>query len=234
MNMFTCRSRRECRYKKGFGIIGIVLAVGIIAILAVFAFRDGKSDNIFSQQRAIPDSALNAVEQAEELKKSIERSQLLSDSKMVSMNISSSAFKEGELIPVEYTCDSNSQAGGKNPPLTISDVHPDAKSLVLLMDDPDAPSGTWVHWIVWNIDPTITEIAVDTVPENSVEGKTSFGSNGYGGPCPPSGTHRYFFKLFALDTMLNIPQTSDITVLQQAMGDHVLVDATTMGIYSRD
>ena len=148
------------------------------------------------------------------------------------MNISTSAFANGAPIPKKYTCDGEDI----NPTLSISGVHPDAKSLVLIMDDPDASVGTWIHWVVWNIHPRIAEIPEDSVPEDGIEGRTSFGKSGYGGPCPHqgTGTHRYFFKLYELDTLLNIPLTSDVVVVQEAMKGHVIGDAVAMGTYSRD
>src|SRR3989344_873103 len=117
------------------------------------------------------------------------------------MNLSSPAFEHHQPIPAKYTCDGENI----NPLLQFSDIPDSTKSLVLIMDDPDAPAGLWVHWTIWNIDPGTAEIAENSVPPGSIEGVTSFGKPGYGGPCPPSGTHRYFFKFFALDTKLDIP-----------------------------
>src|SRR3989338_8309084 len=116
------------------------------------------------------------------------------------MNLTSLAFQHQGKIPSKYTCD----GADVNPPLAISDVPPNAKSLVLIMDDPDAlkPAGkVWDHWIVWNIDPNKNIIYDNTVP--GIQGVNSVGKNSYGGPRPPDGTHRYFFKLYALDTKLN-------------------------------
>ncbi|MBS3101421.1 YbhB/YbcL family Raf kinase inhibitor-like protein [Candidatus Woesearchaeota archaeon] len=119
------------------------------------------------------------------------------------MKLTSPAFAHNGAVPSEFTCDSSDVS----PPLTISDVPSNAKSLVLIMDDPDAPVGTWDHWIVFNIPPSAKEIAKGTEPKGTA-GKNSWGRTGYGGPCPPSGTHRYFFKLYALDTQLNLPEGS--------------------------
>src|SRR3989338_10824520 len=116
------------------------------------------------------------------------------------MNITSSAFKEGESMPAIYTCEGRNI----NPPLRFGNVPSTAVSLALIVDDPDAPMGTWVHWTMWNIDPAITEIGENSVPAGAVQGLTSSNKNAYGGPCPPSGTHRYFFKLYALDTLLDL------------------------------
>ena len=146
------------------------------------------------------------------------------------MKIESSAFKNGELIPSRYTCD----ADNVSPPLLISDVPAGSKSLALIMDDPDAPGGTWVHWTVWNIDTETSEIAEASLPENAIEGTTSFGVPGYGGPCPPSGIHRYFFKLYALDTLLQLPPETTIDGLEKVMNGHTIAEASYMGRYNRE
>ncbi|HEY6007196.1 MAG TPA: YbhB/YbcL family Raf kinase inhibitor-like protein, partial [Geobacteraceae bacterium] len=110
--------------------------------------------------------------------------------KMGKMHVSSPAFAHGSSIPTVHTCDGRDAS----PPLDIGGVPEEAKSLVLIMDDPDAPVGTWVHWVVWNIPPGTGEIWESSLPPGSVEGRNSWKRNGYGGPCPPSGSHRYFFK----------------------------------------
>jgi len=145
------------------------------------------------------------------------------------MKIESNAFKYGETIPQKYTCDGEDI----NPTLRISDVHLDAKSLVLIVDDPDAPGGTWIHWVVWNIHPSVREIPEGSVPEGGIEGRTSSEHKGYSGPRPPSGVHRYFFKLYALDMMLNIPLTSNVEDVAEAMKGHLVADAKLMGTYER-
>ncbi len=145
------------------------------------------------------------------------------------MQIKSSAFDHNAPIPSKYTCD------GENisPPLTISDIPENTVSLAIIADDPDAPGGTWVHWVVWNIDPETSEIEEGQVPLHAIEGYTSFESNGYGGPCPPSGTHRYFFKVYALDTMLKLHPNSNKTILETAMKKHILDETRLIGTYSR-
>lgn len=145
------------------------------------------------------------------------------------MQIKSSAFKNEESIPEKYTCDSENI----NPPLQFSDVPERAKSLVLIVDDPDAPAGTWVHWTIWNIDPQTTEIVENSVPEGAVEGMTDFGTTGYGGPCPPSGVHRYFFKLYALDSEIELPSGVKLEELEEAMAGQVIAKAQLMGTYSK-
>ena len=101
------------------------------------------------------------------------------------------------------------------------------------MDDPDAPVGVWDHWVVWDIDPTISLIEENSIPQKGIEGKNSWGRNNYGGPCPPSGTHRYYFKLFALDVKLNLPKNSDKRAVEKAMQPHVLQKAELMGKYKK-
>ncbi|MCL5773692.1 MAG: YbhB/YbcL family Raf kinase inhibitor-like protein [Firmicutes bacterium] len=149
-------------------------------------------------------------------------------SKSDSMKITSSAFNNQEQIPPKYTADGRNV----NPPLSISGVPKSAKNLVLIINDPDAPAGTWTHWTVWNINPAVKEIAENSVPSGAVEGKTSFGKPGYGGPAPPSGTHRYFFKLYALDTKLDIYADASPEELFKAMEGHILDYSELIGIYS--
>ena len=145
------------------------------------------------------------------------------------MQIKSKAFKNGEIIPSKYTCD------GENiiPPLVFSDVPEAAKSLVLIMDDPDSPTGTWTHWTVWNINPKITGIPEGMVPEGVMEGKTAFGDIGYGGPCPSKGRHRYFFKLYALNTELKLPPGSPKEELIEAIKGRIIAEAEMFGYYER-
>jgi Raf kinase inhibitor-like YbhB/YbcL family protein len=145
------------------------------------------------------------------------------------MTLLSSAFEYNKKIPSRYTCDGENVS----PPLMIGGIPAGAKSLALIVDDPDAPAGTWVHWLVWNIDPQTTEIAEGSVPQGAMEGKTSFGRGGYGGPCPPQGEHRYFFKLYALDTTLALSPKADKAVLEAAMDGHILKKAELVGLYSR-
>ena len=145
------------------------------------------------------------------------------------MQIESSQFKNGGEIPSKFTCDGL----GINPDLSFKDVPIEAKSLALIVDDPDAPSGTWDHWVIWNIAPDTKEILENSTPTGAVVGQNSWPTQKYGAPCPPNGTHRYFFKLFALDIMLNIPQTSGSSELTNAMQSHILAQAELVGKYSR-
>lgn len=147
----------------------------------------------------------------------------------MTVKILSPAFLNNQQIPSKYTCDGENI----NPPLLLSEIPDNAKSLVLIVDDPDAPSKIWVHWVVFNINPATTEIAENSVPEGGIEGMTDFGNTGYGGPCPPSGNHRYFFKLYALDSILSLPQYSDKKAVEEAMQGHILDSAELVGLYER-
>ena len=143
-----------------------------------------------------------------------------------SMEITSPAFKHNEYIPVKYTCEGEDI----NPPLSISNIPEDAKSLALIMEDPDAPAGVWVHWVVFDM-PVVSQ-----VEENSVPGKpgiTNSGQRDYHGPCPPSGTHRYLFKIYALDTKLNLKEGVSKGQLEKAMQGHILDKAELIGLYER-
>lgn len=152
------------------------------------------------------------------------------------MKITSSAFQHNQNIPSKYTCDGENVS----PPLFFLDVPDNTKSLVLIVDDPDAPGKTasnaaeaWVHWTVFNIDPAVKEVTEGSVPQGGIEGMTDFGIRGYGGACPPSGTHRYFFKLYALDTVLNLNSNSDKKAIEQAMQNHILQSCELVGLYKR-
>jgi Raf kinase inhibitor-like YbhB/YbcL family protein len=144
------------------------------------------------------------------------------------MSISSPAFENNSDIPEKYSC----KGTDVSPELVFEGVPSDAVSLVLIVDDPDAPVGTWVHWTVWNIDPSTTSIPENSVPAGSVEGTTDFNIPGYGGPCPPSGTHRYFFKLYALDTTLDLDSSARVPDIEAAMDGHILASAELIGLFS--
>lgn len=150
------------------------------------------------------------------------------------MQITSSAFTEGSMITAKYTCDGRDIS----PPLEWKDVPDAAKSFALISDDPDAPVGTWVHWVIYNIPPNVTKFDENMPREKEFKNGMRQGSNdwpkiGYGGPCPPSGTHRYYFKLYALDTMLGLKPGATKAQLIQAMKGHILAEAQLMGKYSR-
>lgn len=149
------------------------------------------------------------------------------------MKVSSTAFENEGTIPVKYTCD----AENINPPLTISDVPPEAKSIVLIMDDPDVPvhireDGFWDHWVVFNIPPEITEIQEGREPEG-VAGIGTSGDAHYFGPCPPDREHRYFFRLYALDKRLDLPEKTDKLTVEREMTGNVIDKAVLMGRYER-
>jgi Raf kinase inhibitor-like YbhB/YbcL family protein len=148
---------------------------------------------------------------------------------MGALKLSSPAFKNDQMIPSKHTCD----GADVNPTLVIENVPSEAKSLALIMDDPDAPAGTWVHWVIWNIDPRTREIREGSVPPESVRGINDFRKHTYGGPCPPSGTHRYFFKLYALDDTLTLDQNTAKAVLEHAMKGHIVAQSELIGLYKR-
>jgi len=141
--------------------------------------------------------------------------------------VRSPVFESNKLIPAKYSCDGDDV----NPPLTVENVPEDAKSLVLIIDDPDAPMGVWNHWLVWNIPAGTREIEENSVP--GVQGKNTGGRRRYGGPCPPSGTHRYFFKVFALDVELDLDAGAKKKDVENAMRGHVLAEGELLGLYHR-
>jgi hypothetical protein len=144
------------------------------------------------------------------------------------MKITSSAFQQGGNIPSKYTCD----GADTSPALQIADIPASAKSLVLIVDDPDAPTGLFTHWIAWNISAKTGAIAEGSTPQG-VQGTNDFGKLGYGGPCPPPGTHRYYFKILALDRELDLPRGSKRTQLDAAVKGHVVAQGELMGRYSK-
>src|SRR4030081_2652915 len=144
------------------------------------------------------------------------------------MKITSSAFQQGGNIPSKFTCD----GANANPPLHFDQVPAGAKSLALIVDDPDAPGGTFVHWLVWNIDPKTTDIGEHSAPPHAVQGKNGFGNSGYGGPCPPSGTHRYYFRVYALD-VAQLQGGSTRADLDRAMPGHIIGQGQLMGRYPK-
>lgn len=148
---------------------------------------------------------------------------------MSEFRLSSSAFQNNTFIPSKYTCDGNDI----NPPLVIENVPAGARSLALIVDDPDAPMGTWVHWLVWNIAPGTAGIKENDVPKGASLGLNDFRKQPYGGPCPPSGTHRYFFKLYALDAVLNLPPGAKKTEIEKAMKGHIISQSQLIGLYKR-
>ena len=163
-----------------------------------------------------------------------EQTKTVTGRKKMEIKVESTAFIEGDMIPSKYTCDGLNVS----PTLSWSDPPESSKSIVLISDDPDAPMGTWVHWIVYNIPSQVKEFSENVPPtkilENgAIQGTTDFGRIGYGGPCPPSGTHRYFFKVYALNTMLNLDPGATKKQVVNAMENHVLAEGQLMGRYKR-
>lgn len=150
-------------------------------------------------------------------------------SRFVLMRIMSPAFPNGHRIPSLYTCDGDDI----NPELRFDGVPKEAKSLALVVDDPDSPSGNWLHWSVWNIDPSLRIIEEDSVPDKALEGETDFSEVGYGGPCPGYGEHEYRFTIFALDSFLDVHEGAPRHVLEAAMQPHILASAALTGRYQR-
>ena len=146
---------------------------------------------------------------------------------MDTLKITSSVFQHNGNIPKKYTC----QGDDFNPPLSIAGAPSATKSMALIMDDPDAPGGTWVHWVVWNIPPT-TSIEENTIP--GTQGFNDFKRINYGGPCPPTGTHRYFFKVYSLDTRLELPGRITKSQLEEAIENHILAFGELIGLYKKN
>ena len=159
---------------------------------------------------------------------------LFAEKEKMALTLTSTAFREGEVIPSQYTCDGK----GVSPPLAWTDPPSDAKSFALINDDPDAPMGAWVHWVVYNI-PSALHSLPEALPtqaklsDGTRQGRTDFGRTGYGGPCPPSGTHRYFFKLYALDATLDLAAEATKAQLEEAMKGHIVAQTQLVGSYRR-
>jgi Raf kinase inhibitor-like YbhB/YbcL family protein len=150
------------------------------------------------------------------------------------MVVTSSSFTGGAMIPSKYTCD----GADISPPLSWSGTPDAAKSIALICDDPDAPGGVWVHWVAYNIPPTVTRLhenipAADTLSDSTRQGVNDFRKTGYGGPCPTGGTHRYFFKVYALDVLLPVDRQMTKAKLLKMMEGHVLAEGQLMGKYKR-
>jgi len=148
--------------------------------------------------------------------------------------ISSTAFQNGGGIPVRYTCDGEDIS----PPLQWSHAPEGTQSFALVADDPDAPGGTWAHWVLYNLSSGTLALAEaippdDVLPDGSMQGRNSWGRLGYSGPRPPSGAHHYYFRLYALDTVLDLGSGATAEQLQRAMEGHILAESGLMGLYSR-
>lgn len=144
------------------------------------------------------------------------------------MELASSAFQDKGVIPAGYSY----RGGNSSPPLTIRGVPSGAAGLALICDDPDAPAGTWVHWVVWNIDAKTTQIPKGGLPAGAIVGNNSWGKAEWGGPAPPSGTHHYVFKLYALKEPVSLKAGSDAKALEAAMKGKILAEAKLVGLFS--
>jgi Raf kinase inhibitor-like YbhB/YbcL family protein len=183
--------------------------------------EEEKTEEDPEEETEIPEEEIEEPEEEEEVEEMIE------EEDVTALMIESPAFNANEKIPAKFTCD----ADNINPQLDISGIPQNTASLVLIVDDPDAPGGTWVHWTLWNLDPGTISISENSVPQGVIEGVTDFGVPGYGGPCPPSGTHRYFFKLFALDITLDLDSSASASDIESAIQGHVLDSAELVGLY---
>lgn len=145
------------------------------------------------------------------------------------LKLTSTSFENNQQIPKQYTC----SGININPSLIIDNVPKNTKSLALIIDDPDAPSGDWVHWLIWNISPEAAVIDENSVPAGAIQGLNDFKNNKYDGPCPPAGTHRYYFKLYALDVLLNLDKSTKKGSLENAMKGYILDETSLIGLYSK-
>ena len=145
------------------------------------------------------------------------------------MKLKSEDFEDNNSIPSEFTCDGRDIS----PQLSWEDVPPETRSFALSVTDPDAPGGTWIHWLVYDIPSNIRSIKRNSLPKGAREVENNFGKEEYGGPCPPYGTHRYFFKVYALDTKLNLDPSSEKKDVEKAMENHILAEGELVGLYRR-
>lgn len=145
------------------------------------------------------------------------------------MDLTSDSFENGQHIPAPYTCDGDNI----NPPLSIGGIPEEAESLAVTVTDPDAPEGTWTQWVVFNIPPDEDEIDEDSVPDDALKGVNDGGTMNWSGPCPSEGEHHYVFKVYALDTMLDLPEGANREALESAMEGHIIDQAQLVGTYSR-
>lgn len=187
--------------------LGIFVILVIGGTLTFFLFNSSKKETRVSENNVLPKSSTKS-----------------------NMKITSSVFQNSSKIPFKYTCDGENV----NPPLEFVDVPSSAKSLVLIVDDPDAPAGTFTHWVLYNMKPDVGGINEANLPGNVLAGKNSAGSTIYFGPCPPSGTHRYFFKLYAIDSALDLPQNANKQIVEEKMEGHIIDKAELIGLYSRE
>jgi Raf kinase inhibitor-like YbhB/YbcL family protein len=144
------------------------------------------------------------------------------------MQLLSPDFSNQQMVPVKCTC----KGDNTSPALSITDIPQTAKSLALVVHDPDAPGGNFTHWLVWNIAPNTAQLEANAVPAQAVQGMNSASVTGYMGPCPPSGTHRYIFSLYALDTMLDLPETTNQAPLLDEIAKHTIERTELVGLFA--
>lgn len=192
----------------------------ILAVIILLAFCIYFAANYLGKEEEETEADKETTEQDE-------GDSIPSNGTVEEMNLASSAFSHEAKLPVKYTCDGD----GVNPELLMSNIPDGTVSLALILNDPDAPSGDFVHWLLWNIDPKTTNIKENSTPNGAAVGVNSFGDNAYGPPCPPSGSHRYTFKLYALDIGLGISSSSEKGDLTGAMEGHVLGTTELVGLY---
>ena len=214
--------------KKIFILILIIL---LIIAGVYFAYQKPIQDNLRKEQIENNGNRNGAgIGSSAYSDESLDSDTINSDNlKNINMKLISSTFEDSKYIPSKYTCD----GANINPPLSIVGAPEEAKSLVLIVDDPDAPNGDWVHWTIFNMPPDTKEIREGEIPAGSVEGKTNFRNPGYGGPCPPSGIHHYQFKLYALDAILNLGVSADKKAIEGAMNGHIIAEDLLVGLYKR-
>ena len=214
---------------RGGGSRGTMWAIIILVVIAavVIVARANKNNNSTSQSAGSQTSQSNS--QSSSSQTAVTAQDPFIPTK--AMKLTSPAFQNNGAIPAMYTCDGQ----GVNPEIDISGVPAGAKSLAFVLHDPDAPvAGGFTHWVIYNMDPTVTKIEKSGIPSGSTQGLNGSKQNAYTGPCPPSGTHHYQFQIFALDKMLGLdPTITDKTALDNAMVGHVLDDALLVGTYSK-
>lgn len=207
-------------------VLGLVGCTGAPEPTEVSApvVEDGAEEETIPTETAIPPTESSDAEETEAEETSSEDE---GESPM-EMTLTSPAFSEGDPIPVQFSCDGTDTS----PELIWSGIPDGTASLALIMDDPDAPVGLWVHWVLFNIPADVTGLA-EGVTDQGEDGQNSWNRTGYGGPCPPGGTHRYFFRLYALDITLDLETGATKEALESAMDGHILAQVELMGTYSR-
>jgi Raf kinase inhibitor-like YbhB/YbcL family protein len=227
---------RPFRKNRSSGPVGVIRSLALALTLGVIlvACSGGGGDAKEAERDLTPtESVMQLSTSTVEVEKvQEEREGTLNE--VLQFSLTSPSFKEGEPVPSEYSCDGQDES----PTLQWSGVPQGTSSLVLIMDDPDAPGGTWVHWILFNIPAKHSGLSASIPSEailadGSTHGANSWGRTDYGGPCPPSGKHRYFFRLYALDSYLTIPEGSPDEMVYAAMEGHILGEASLMGTYER-